>query len=307
MESRVLVNSLPKSGTHLLAKAIELFGYREHFDEHNLDDPDRITPLFFNYREVKNALAKKREGLDHHYSPSPPPACVRRIGRGFAVRAGQGQAVCVGTLTPVYADLPTFRQWLNAMAYGRYILGHVAWTPALASVLADLNYHHLFIIRDPRAVVASLISFILDTRGMPRRHFLEADFELMSATQRLTFILEGGYAPQAGVEVRGFIDVYRSMFAWHKEPNCLFVRFEDLVGPQGGGTLERQKEVVKRIASHLGRPFDEHISVGFQKVYSPSARTFRKGSIDSWKQALDAKSIERLNEYCQPLCQEAGY
>lgn len=287
MESRVLVNALPKSGTHLLAKAVELFGYQEHFNEHHLDDPDRITPIFFNYREITNALAKRTKQATEEIE--------------------QDQAVCVGTLTPVYADLPIFRQWLDAMAYRRYILGHVAWTPALAPLLADLHYHHLFIIRDPRAVVTSLISFILDSRGMSRSHFLQADFEAMSASQRLTFILEGGYAPLAGVNVRGFIEVYRSMFAWHKESACLFVRFEDLVGPQGGGTLERQKEVVKRIAEHLEQPFDERISASFQKVYSPTARTFRKGSIDGWKQSLDSKSIERLNEYCQPLCEEAGY
>lgn len=287
MESRVLINSLPKSGTHLLAKAIELFGYREHFDEQQLNDPDRITPIFFNYREVTNALAKRRE-------------------QGI-LTAENDQMIPVGTLTPVYADVPSFRYWLAAMPLARYILGHVSWTAALASVLDELDYYHFFIIRDPRAVVASLISFILDSRGMPRGHFLQADFQLMSPTQRLEFILEGGYAPQADVEVRGFIDVYRAMFAWHKEPNCLFVRFEDLVGPQGGGSLERQKEVVKRIASHLGHPFDERISAEFQNVYSPSSRTFRKGSVDSWKRSLDAKSVERLNEYCRPICEEAGY
>ena len=38
---RILINSLPKSGTHLLAKAIEIFGYEEHFNPRsNLDESE---------------------------------------------------------------------------------------------------------------------------------------------------------------------------------------------------------------------------------------------------------------------------
>ena len=71
-------------------------------------------------------------------------------------------------------------------------------------------------------------------------HFLEADFKSMSPMQRLIFVLEGGYAPQAAVTVQSFHDVYHSILAWRNQPNCLFIRFEDLVGEQGGGSLQQQ-------------------------------------------------------------------
>ena len=193
------------------------------------------------------------------------------------------------------------------MPQQRYVIGHVAWTPALSPMLADLYYHHLFIIRDPRAVVVSLMAFILDTGGMPHPHFLRADFALMSPKQRLDFILAGGNAPQAGVAVKGFAEVYRTMLAWRNDPTCLVVRFEDLVGYHGGGSAERQQAVIRRIAAHLDLPFNETIADHIDTIYSPTARTYRIGRIDGWKESLDAENLARLTAFCKPLCLEAGY
>lgn len=279
---RVLINSLPKSGTHLLAKAIEILGYKEHFEMSNSSD----TPIFLNYKNVKKKL-KDQTSIENTGDSS--------------------EKISVGALTPCYVQTSTLRYWLDIIPQNRYILGHIPWTPVLRPILRDLNYHHLFIIRDPRAVVVSLIPFILDTGKMPGSHFLEEDFNLMSLTERFNFVLEGGYAPKAGVEIKSFAEVYCSMLAWHNDPSCLFVRFEDLVGEQGGGNFEKQKDAIKSIALHLGIPFEGYIDSKLQEIYDPSARTFRIGKIDGWKSSMDAESLERLNEYCKPLCQEAGY
>lgn len=283
---KVFINSLPKSGTHLLLNVMELLGYREHFKDNNYSEHPEITPpIFFNYREVKKALAKI------NYNPEDT-----------------SEKISVGALTPLYVPASILRQWLDVITEGKYILGHIPWTPLLSQIIADLTYHHVFIIREPRAVVASTLAFILDTGSkMPARHFLENDFKQMSTLQRLKFILEGGYAPQAGVEIKSFAEVYRYMIAWQNEPNCLFVRFEDLIGEKGGGSYDKQRDTIKRIASYLGIPCDAQIEAKIKQIYDPSARTFRSGKIDGWKNSLDSESIELLNKYCQPLCQEAGY
>lgn len=281
---KLFINSLPKSGTHLLSKTVELFGYHEHFDPQNLDDSERVTPLFFNYREVKNALAKHSE----------------------QAISNDEDAIYVGTLTPVYAGAEHFRRWFGALASGSYILGHVGYSEKLSQILAEIGVHHLFIIRDPRAVIASLLSFILDTRGMPRPHFLEADFREMSPDQRLNLLLEGGYAPKADVHVTPFANVYNTMWSWHRDPRCLTIRFEDLVGPSGGGSESQQREVVQRVAATLDVSFDA-LTLKLTEIYSSNARTFRAGKIDGWKESLDPSSIKRLMTYCEPLCASSGY
>jgi hypothetical protein len=285
-QSRVLVNSLPKSGTHLLTRAIEIFGYKEYsthrgYIRRMLDSLGFSTPKYFNYRQAKDSL-KKGKSTDNK--------------------------IAIGAFTPYFVNQPTMRYWLNTVPYGQYIQGHIPFTPALTPIITELNYFHLVIIRDPRAVVASLIPFILNAQSTGMGvHFLANDFKAMSPMQRLHFVLEGGYASKAEVKVDSFIEVYRSMLAWHNEPNCLLVRFEDLVGEQGGGNTDKQKNVVTNIASYLDVKFDEDISSKLSQIYNPSARTFRIGKIDGWKNSMDLESIEYLTDYCKPLCSEAGY
>ncbi|MGK5092451.1 hypothetical protein WDW89_10625 [Deltaproteobacteria bacterium TL4] len=173
-------------------------------------------------------------------------------------------------------------------------------TPLLTKTIDILGYS------DPRAVVASLIPFILEAwkTGMGS-HFLEADFKTMSPLQRLNFILEGGYAPNAKVETKSFAEVYRSMLAWRNQPNSLFMHFEDLVSEQGGGSLDKQRVVVENIASFLRIPFNTELENRLKEVYDPSSRTFRTGKIDGWKTAMDSESIDLLNKSCEALCNEA--
>lgn len=279
MPSRLLINSLPKSGTHLLAKAAELSNYTEHFSVN--DRGSTATPMFLNYRETLRGLntAEPQELTGH-------------------------EAILVGSQTPVAVPPVLFRQWLDSLASHQYILGHVAWSPTLSALLTELDYHHLFIIRDPRAVVVSLLSFIHDTIGMPKPHFLQADFRALTFNQQLDCLLQGGYAPLAQVDIIPFATVYQNMLSWRHDPRCLFLHFEDLVGPSGGGSEARQQQAVQAIGHHLGHVFDKDQCRG---IYSTTARTFRKGSIDSWKASLDKDALEKLNVYCKPLCDAAGY
>jgi len=277
--TRILVNSLPKSGTHLLTKAVEIFGYNDYA---NIQKPNqKKNPVNFDYREVKNALNE---------------TSLKAKG-----------AISIGSLSPLYVSPEIFQQWLTPLLSKTYIVGHISYNPSLSPLLTKLNYHHLFIIRDPRAVLPSLLSFILNPQGIPKKHFLEADLRQMSQVQRLDFILEGGYAPKAKATVKSFAHVYRDMLSWQQEPNCLTIRFEDLVGEQGGGSIKRQKQVIKNIATYLKLPFTKAIVNKLDTLYNPSSPTFRIGKIDSWKSSMKPEIIERLTTYCDPLRQEAGY
>lgn len=277
--TRILVNSLPKSGTHLLTNTVELFGYYDYAA--NPNTLKQNTPVNFDYREVKNALNE-------------------------TTLKAQG-AISIGSLSPLPVSPLIFEQWLKPVQSKEYIVGHISYSPSLSPLLTRLNYHHLFIIRDPRAVLPSLLSFILNPQGIPKKHFLEADLKPMSQAQRLDFILEGGYAAKAATTVKSFAHVYRDMLKWQQDPNCLVIRFEELVGEQGGGSKERQKQVIKNIASHINSPFNETINNNLSKIYNTSSPTFRIGQVDSWKSSMQPETIERLTAYCKPLWQEAGY
>ena len=48
-----------------------------------------------------------------------------------------------------------------------------------------------------------------------------------------------------------------SLLSLAKEPNVHLCRFENLVGPAGGGTLEKQKEEVLRLAEFINIQLSE--------------------------------------------------
>lgn len=286
--SRVLVNSLPKSGTHLLSNTMELFGYQDYFSS---DGYHHENPRFFTAREVKRALG-----------PDGETANV----------AAEGQKFCIGPVAAYPLAVATLRQWLTVVPLQRYVLGHIPWSAGLGELLAETHYHHIFIIRDPRAVFVSRLRYILDPGAArdlydDRKHFLENDVTDLSPADRVEFLLQGGDAQQAGVAIRSYGDAYRSALAWTQDPRCLVVRFEDLVGEQGGGSTEAQRQTTERIAAHLGLPLDGELAAKLDRIYDPTARTFKSGKIDGWKTVLEGESLERLLAYCAPLCEEAGY
>ena len=286
-KDRVLVNSLPKSGTHLLAKAIQIFGYHEYFTSDNYVNN---TPKFLGSYEIRRVL-KNQNKIDNKDEGE--------------------QLLNIGIIFPNLVAKSKLKYWLECLAKSQYINGHIPYNPELDKVLADLNYHHVCIIRDPRAVTISRLKFILNSESakdiLPQGIPLKADLESMSTTERLNFLLEGGYAEKADLKIYSFAHIYRSILAWGQDPNCLLVRFEDLIGEQGGGNNQKQAETLRNLADHLNIPWDEEIARQTKNVYDPKTRTFRVGNIHSWKNALDAEDLARLREYCEPLCREAGY
>ena len=287
--NRVLVNSLPKSGTHLLAKAMQIFGYREYFTSDNYVDN---TPKFLGSYEIRRVL--KNQNLINNKQNKQEEDLLN-----------------IGIIFPNLVPKDKLQYWLQCLPKSQYINGHIPYNPEFSKVITDLNYHHVCIIRDPRAVTVSRMKFILNSESakdiLPQGIPLKADLEPMSTTERLKFLLEGGYAEKADLNIYSFAHIYRSILAWDKDPNCLLVKFEDLIGEQGGGNSQKQAVTLKNLADHLNIPWDEEIARQTKNVYDPKTRTFRVGNINSWKTALEPEDLAILTEYCEPLCREAGY
>ncbi len=283
---RILVNSLPKSGTHLLTRSVELFGFKEYFTQRSLSAKmaEMIglgIPKLLNYRQAK--LSRKRHIKDTR------------------------QPIPIGALSPYFINRATAQYWFSKYPYHHYIHGHVPYSLELAEILTALDYRHLLIMRDPRAVIVSQLAHILQTQdktGMGM-HFLHEDFSVLNTQQQLEFMFKGGYAKQAGLVVQDFRKVYDTMLAWRKLPGCLLVKYEELVGEQGGGDADTQRATVAKIAEHLRQAMPEYSQIA--QIYSPQSRTFRSGKISTWQDALTALQIEQINEYCAPLREVAGY
>lgn len=167
----------------------------------------------------------------------------------------------------------------------RLVWSHWMYTPEFAEYLSINTFVIFLMIRDPRDQVvsmarmvhhgyeehqkASLNDVILDLIDGRQQHFL-----LWGVERNGLYPLEW----ESGV-----IPFYQSYMPWMDVNTVCVIKFEDLVGVQGGGSQEKQRETMLYIAQKLGRSItNEQAQLLVQKLFGDSA-TFSEGKIGSWK------------------------
>jgi hypothetical protein len=243
----VLVNSVPKAGTHLVTSILDLL-------------PDMRTAGIH---------------LDH------------QIGVGRFGKANPETDKL---------DWDVARSMLARVKPGQYATSHLWSHPRLFTILAELGYRSIFIVRDPRDIIVSDAEYIRRLRRHPQHKRFQHDYPDRDAGLRAH--IDGFPAgrwgrPQASLEQR-----LRGFQSW-LEPrgDVLCCRYEDLIGDAGGGSSSVQRAYVSKIGDHVGRPLDEaaldHIGV---TAWSSQSPTFRKGATGEWKTALVGETLEYFNQ-----------
>lgn len=232
---RVLVNSVHKSGTHLVTTLVRQLPGTVHSGRHYVLDNFRTTP-------ERPAVWGETPEVDWH-----------RLRDTFA-----------------------------SFNHGQFLTSHFQAEPELLSILDELGFRTVFIVRDPRDVVVSSTFYMtrLERHVMHRRYAEDftTDHDRIMAT--IT-----GFPP--GPNGLGSVSIARRIegyLAWPSAPGVHGCRFEDLVGPNGGGDPDVQRTQIEAIARHLGHsPTEEHIDRLARKTWSENSPTFRKGAIGDWR------------------------
>lgn len=181
-------------------------------------------------------------------------------------------------------DWAALRGHLGRIGAGQYSVAHFPFAPSLQALLDELGFRHVVIIRDPRDIAVSDAAYIRRTR----RHLHHERVAAMSEADGLAFVI-GGCRAGDGTVALGSIGARMANYArWIEQDGAYVCRFEDLVGPAGGGDARRQADTIRAIAAHVGRPLS---SVGAAalaaRVWNPQSHTFRGGRIGGWRQAFD--------------------
>jgi len=273
---RLLLNSMPKSGTHLLTQVIDLLGYQD-FGAHDGLWPrvkDRAglgTPVVLAHLRVKRNWRRRLVALSgrRRHEPSIP----------------------IDVSMPIQVPVKLAQYWLGSIPPGHYLSGHVPWTESTAALLRAAQLKHLMIIRDPRDVLVSFVHFVLRPE-----HILSKDFRGLSPDQRLLLAMEGGRGPHSGYEITGLREAFASILAWQREPDVLFMRFESLIGERGDGSSAAQRDAVRAICQHLELEHDDklidHVCL---RAFDTDAATFRRGKIGAWQDELTPEQIQLAN------------
>lgn len=191
---------------------------------------------------------------------------------------------------------------------GQVLTAHIPKSQKIVDTLRSEDFKMLFIIRDVRDLAYSNAYYYThkDTS-----HPLHGYFKsLQSDDERLTASICGVPAScsadgQAWGTIGERVDNY---LGWLEEPDCLIIRFEDLIGEAGGGSEDQQLNVVRNILQHLNIPLTEKLiqHIGKQTFYT-GARTFRKGQIGDWRNHFTEEHKRIFKEVAGDVLIKMGY
>lgn len=256
---RVLVNSVHKSGTHVVTTLLRHLPGMIPSGRHYVLDNFKATP-------ERPAIWGETPEVDWH-----------QLRRAFA----------------------SFKR-------GQFLTSHFQAEPRLPALLDELGFRTVFIIRDPRDVVVSSTFYMthLERHVMHRRYAEDfgTDQERIMAT--IT-----GFAP--GPNGLGSVSIGRRIegyLGWPAAAGVYGCRFEDLIGPNGGGDADVQRVEVEAITRHLGYLLTpDRIERLLRKVWSERSPTFRKGVIGDWRNHFTDEHIAAFKEVAGRHLVTLGY
>jgi sulfotransferase 6B1 len=172
----------------------------------------------------------------------------------------------------------------------------------MAELLREEGMRVVCILRDPRDVAVSQMHYIKQHRG----HFAHKAFmALPSDDERLLVSIRGGRLGDR--ELRSLDDRYRLFLGWEQDEGAVMVKFEDLVGPKGGGTAEAQRRAVERVAAQVGFEMDDRALRRVQEEIFGVGKTFRKGRIGGWREEFSDEHTRAVKEVAGSLLVDLGY
>ena len=189
---------------------------------------------------------------------------------------------------------------------GTYMTGHIAYHERVAELFESLKVKRVLVVRDPRALVVSTARYMRSYERHPLHatvnRMFPSDEELCRAVI-LGFQQDGGNRNWPS-----FRDRLNSFAGWLDDSESLTIRFEDLVGAEGGGDSEAQLATIAKLQEYLGIDLDSETRDRVAKsAFDTRAATFRSGEIDGWKRALSSKTLDLLHSECAPAALRIGY
>lgn len=269
---KIFVNSLPKSGTNLVAKLIEGLGYK--------------------YSNKSIALSSKLGRYER----------IKRLTRSRWFRGG---SIEIGL--EINADLSSawVEKYLTQVQDGQYVTGHAAYSDHLNEILINNGYKIIQVIRNPLDVMFSYAKYIIEKEN--RYYPTHATLASLTLNERVKLLAKGGRLSDCDYYLRGIREVLRSQEGWFQNQTALPIRFEDLVGPKGGGTQDAQKNIVKEICSYI--EVDEKKGLELIDSLYGGTHTFRSGKIGSASESLDAETRKLVMQklHGNRLVSDLGY
>ena len=213
-----------------------------------------------------------------------------------------GKTVLSGIVEPRRVKLGTIKFILNRLHGNRYTAAHLPYDKDLVEFLYSKSIHTVFIMRDPRDIMVSHMLYA----KYNKHHFLYDYYSELEETEILRNLILG----KAGDKYKHVISMRERIeliLGWINSENVLNIKFEELIGEQGGSDAIIQENSILSIADFIGYKLnrDQARIIGLNSF--GKGITFRKGRIGSWEEYFNSEINELFNENMGPLLANLGY
>jgi Sulfotransferase domain len=195
-------------------------------------------------------------------------------------------------------------RFIRSFVPGEIVRGHLFYDPQNAADLAETNVVHLFVYRDPRAVVVSEAHYL---RDMNRWHRLAPHFKKLASMDEAIMLSITGFEPTiAALEYPNIAARFARYQGWLQRDDCLAMRFEDLAGGERPAMIRRVAEFYAR---HCASPpdIDACVAAMTARIAPEKSHTFRSGKKAGWQNEFTAEHRRRFDELAGDLLIELGY
>lgn len=180
------------------------------------------------------------------------------------------------------------------------VMSHLHWSQAEADALQASDLRTIFMMRDPRDVLASEVSYVM-RRPSHDLHAIYASEPDDQARYRL--VLEGDEARK----IEPFARRLEYFLNW-MDTDMHVVRFEELVGAQGGGSDATQRAALRGLYTAIGAPLsDSQVDRVCQQLFSTNSPTFQRGQIRGWQDKLDNDLMDQFRDVAGDAMRRMGY
>ena len=271
----VIANSLPKSGTYVLVRLLELSGMSR--------SESALTGSLIRSTQrnpIKRFFVKRRKALGNE--------------AGLQIDLEDlSNKVKTSWLKKYIARIPD----------NSFIPAHIPYSCELSNFLYKNGFKVIYIIRDPRDVLVSYINHQRRDASYPFHDY----YINCSKNEAMLSVLVTMFSKR-GQKRAGLRERITNSMGWIDDKNVCSIKFEELIGSAGGGSNELQRQSIKKILDHIDLNGDEQmINKISENVFYPKAKTFHKGQIGQWRRVCPPEIQETLNLFCGDLITKLGY
>lgn len=189
------------------------------------------------------------------------------------------------------------------MPENHFVYNHYTYDPILLQAIFEAEIPVVFLIRDPRDYVVSLSNHILRRPDHKHHQFFQA---MKSDEERYLSIITGASYEKESVLPINYL--YKKMQGWIENPLVLTLRFEEFIGPKGGGKIAVQYQAFEKLVNHIRYPIDiDELYRQVDTTYNQQSNLFVKGKIGQWREVFSDKVLEAFNSHGGYLLDVLGY